>query len=81
MNMSSQELYSEMASKTAEYFECQMPILDQTEKAICFDASNSHLSSNHRKVWVPKSQMVIIPFEGDCDTRYFVKNWLYSKLQ
>lgn len=79
--MNSIELYKEMSAKTNEYFECQMPILNESEKAVCFDADNSHLSSQHKGVWIPKSQMVIIPFTGDCDTRYFIKNWLYTKLK
>lgn len=46
--MTIQEQYRKLSANTAEYFECQLPILSESEKAICFDASNSHLSSNHR---------------------------------
>lgn len=70
-----------MSAKTNEYFECQMPVLNESEKAICFDADNSHLTNQHRGVWIPKSQMVIIDLNPDSGIRYFIKNWLYSKLR
>ena len=75
-----QEQYRELSAKTAEYFECQMPVMNETEKAICFDADNSHLSNQHRGVWIPKSQMKILDMGADSGTRYFIKNWLYRKL-
>lgn len=79
--MTIQEQYRKLSANTAEYFECQLPILSESEKAICFDASKSHLSSNHRGVWLPKSQMVILDMGKDSGVRYFVKNWLYAKVK
>ena len=44
------QTYNEMDANTSEYFECQIPILNETEKAVYFDASNSYLSTQHRCV-------------------------------
>jgi hypothetical protein len=73
--------YSELSRQDSGYFECQMSVLNETEKAICFDADNSHLSTQHRGVWVPKSQMEILDMGNDSGVRYFIKNWLYPKLK
>lgn len=71
--------YRRLSEQNSGYFECQLPVLHETEKAICFDADKSHLSNQHRGVWIPKSQMEILHME--VDTRYFIKSWLYSKLK
>lgn len=75
------EQYRKLSANTAEYFECQLPILAESEKAVCFDASQSHLSTNHKGVWLPKSQMIILDMGEDSNFRYFVKNWLYAKIK
>ena len=71
--------YSELSKPNSGYFECQMPILAESAKAICFDADKTD-SSHHRGVWIPKSQMQVINATVASDTRYFIKNWLYQKL-
>lgn len=76
------ETYNSLSQQNSGYFECQLPVLNETEKAICFDADNSHLTNQHRGVWVPKSQMEILDMiEAGSGTRYFIKNWLYSKFK
>lgn len=72
--------YLELSLQDSGYFECQQPILSETEKAICFDTSRSWLSDQHKGVWIPKSQMIILDMGMDSGVRYFVKNWLYKSL-
>ena len=79
--MTPHEQYRSLSANTAEYFECQLPVLSESEKAICFDADKSHLSDKHRGVWLPKSQIIILDLGKDSGIRYFVKNWLYSKVK
>lgn len=76
-----QDQYRQLSESTSGYFECQLPTLNESEKAICFDADHSHLSNQHRGVWIPKSQMQILDLGKDVGVRYFIKNWLYSKLK
>lgn len=73
--------YNTLSLQTSGYFECQLPVLSETAKAIQFDADNSHLSTRNRGVWIPKSQMQILNMGEGVGIRYFVKNWLYSKLK
>ena len=69
-------------SNTIQYEEVQLDIIAETDKAICFDTYSGHL--NHiKKVWIPKSQMIIKDTEcgdGTIIKQYFVKTWLLSKL-
>lgn len=65
------DFYKKMASMTDEYFECQLPVLNESEKAICFDSSSSDLTT--KGVWIPKSQMVIVDLRPDLGIRYFIK--------
>jgi hypothetical protein len=65
--------YDQLSRSDSGYFECQMPVLNETTKAICFDADNSHLSNQHRGVWIPKSQMHILDMGADSGVRYFVR--------
>ena len=80
-NTKLREQYNLLSANTAEYFECQLSVIDETAKAICFDACNGYLASSQRLVWLPKSQMVILDFGSDGGKRYFVKNWLYGKVK
>jgi len=78
--MSVQDQYKALSLNTSGYFECQLPVMNETEKAIQFDAYAGHL--DHSKgVWMPKSQMHILDMGKEGGTRYFIKNWLYSKLK
>ena len=64
------------------YQEIQLEVLQETEKAICFNAYAGYLD-NIKKVWIPKSQMIIkdtICGDGTIVKQYFVKNWLLHKL-
>lgn len=75
------EQYRKLSANTTEYFECQLPVVAETEKAICFDADRGHLNKT-KEVWLPKSQMVILDLgRNDGGIRYFVKNWLYPKIK
>lgn len=75
-------------SRDSGYFEAQYPIISETEKAICFNASKSFLQSVV-PVWIPKSQMQIVEFEQasdynrstHCNNRYFIKIWLYKNFK
>lgn len=77
--MNPKDTYRLLSADTANYFECQLPILNETEKAICFDTYTGYLA-NTRPTWIPKSQMRIVDLGKDSGIRYFVKNWLHSKL-
>lgn len=71
----------QVANENKDYFECQLPTIAETEKAICFDADHSHIANQHRGVWIPKSQMIVVDGRADgFGFRYFIKNWLYKKL-
>lgn len=77
-----QDQYREISSDP-NYFETQLPIICETEKAICFNIYSGHLPKE-KAAWIPKSQMVIVKFGngvGEIGDRYFVKNWLASKLK
>ena len=66
-----------------QFEEIQLPIISETDKAICFDTYAGHLD-HVKKVWIPKSQMIIkdtICGVGTLIKQYFVKNWLLSKLK
>jgi len=73
------EKYQQLSSQNSGYFECQLPVINESEKAICFNAYKGHLD-HIKNVWIPKSQCVIIDCGKDVGIRYFVKNWLYTKL-
>lgn len=75
------ERYNELNNSQSGYFECQMQVLKETDKAICFNKYAGYL--NHEKpVWVPKSQMVILDLgKNEAGTRYFIKNWLYKNFK
>lgn len=80
--------YRELCEINSGYFEAQLPILAETETAICFDKDSSVSRNREVPVWIPKSQMKIVEFETasdyvktrDCDSRYFIKNWLRNSL-
>jgi hypothetical protein len=78
---SAKDLYHTLSNSSSGFFECQLPVINETGKAICFDNYTGHL--NHQKpVWIPKSQMEIVDGTGEgFGIRYFIKNWLYSKLK
>lgn len=61
-----------------QYFECQLEIIAETEKAICFNNYRGYLPKK-QGVWIPKSQMQFIEHK-DFGRRVFIKNWLLSKL-
>ena len=71
------EEYRILSSKTSEWIEVQLPILAETEKAICFDSCRADFGSH--AVWIPKSQMRILDLGEDSGIRYFIKVWLYKK--
>jgi len=79
--LSNIEIYKELSKQDSGYFECQLPVLHETDKAVLFDADNSHLIDQHRGIWMPKSQMQILDLGKDSGIRYFIKNWLYNKLK
>lgn len=70
--------YEALSRQDSEYIEVQLPVIGETEKAICFDTYNGYLPKE-KKVWIPKSQMKIIEMGADSGIRYFVKKWLYTK--
>lgn len=72
--------YNNLSSINSGYFECQLQVLDETDKAICFNTYNGHLDKEKR-VWIAKSQIEILDLGSDAGVRYFIKNWLYSKLK
>lgn len=74
----SQTEYEVLSKQDSEYIEIQLPIVGETEKAICFNSYNGYLEKE-KKVWIPKSQMKIIEMGADSGIRYFVKKWLYTK--
>lgn len=76
--------YRELNHPDSEYFQISNNILKETEKAICFDGDKTYTGCNETPIWIPKSQMIVIPFEtvtDRCDNRYFAKNWLRSKFK
>lgn len=79
--MTPSDEYMALSMQTSGYFECQLPIISETEKAICFDTYSGYLNKEKR-VWIPKSQIQIVSFsKDDCGKRYFIKKWLYRSLQ
>lgn len=70
--------YKVLSSHDSEYIEIQLPVIGETEKAICFDTYSGYLPKE-KKAWIPKSQMKIINMGPDSGIRYFVKKWLYTK--
>lgn len=70
--------YEALSRQDSEYIEIQLPVIGETEKAICFDTYTGYLPKE-KKVWIPKSQMKIIEMGSDSGIRYFVKKWLYTK--
>ena len=77
--MNNQIKYNELSNSKSGYFECQLPVITETEKAICFDSYNGYLNHN-KQIWIPKSQCVILNLGIEIGTRYFIKNWLFNKL-
>lgn len=78
--MKALESYRSLNGANSGYTEIQLPVLAETEKAICFDNYTGYL--NHTKpVWMPKSQMQIVDGGAEFGVRYFVKNWLITKLK
>lgn len=66
-----------------QFDEIQLEVLAETDKAICFNTYSGHLDHT-KKVWIPKSQIIIKDTEcgdGTIIKQYFVKNWLLSKLK
>lgn len=75
--------YQKLNHPDSGYFQVQLPIINRTEKAVCFDKNASDLGKSV-PMWIPISQMKIVEFESaedynfsqHPDNRYFVKNWL-----
>jgi hypothetical protein len=69
--------------KSLQFEEVQLPIVQETQNAICFNTYAGYCDM-YKKVWIPKSQMIIKDTEcgdGTITKQYFVKNWLLSKLK
>lgn len=81
MEHNSHKYYNKLSDSNSGYIEIQLPVIQQSDKAICFDDDNSFLGNMQKKVWIPKSQVEIIDLGKDAGIRYFVKKWLYSKFQ
>jgi hypothetical protein len=65
-----------------QFQEVQLPIVHETESAVCFNTYAGYCDM-YKKVWIPKSQMIIKDTEcgdGTLIKQYFVKNWLIKKL-
>lgn len=76
--MTNQDLYNIYDNPNSGYFEVQLSVISETEKAICFNTYYGDL--NHiKKTWIPKSQMKIIDLGENAGTRYFIKNFLSNK--
>lgn len=67
-----------------DYSQVQLPVIAETEKAICFQVGISWIDKGS-PVWIPKSQMHIViktevmlgePF---IDRRFYVATWLCRK--
>ena len=76
--------YQKLSQHGSGYFEIQLPIIAETERAICFDNSRSDLGKPV-PVWIPKSQMKVVEYElaedfifsQHSNNRHFAKNWLH----
>ena len=69
--------------KSLQFEEVQLPIVQETQNAICFNTYAGYCDM-FKRVWIPKSQMIIKDTEcgdGTLIKQYFVKNWLLSKLK
>lgn len=65
-------------SNDKDYIEVQLEVIGETEKAICFNVYNGHLSGHEKKCWIPKSQTKEVT-DPDFGRRMFVKTWLATK--
>lgn len=65
------------------YHQIQSKVIQETEKAICFNLNRSWIHEGNL-TWIPKSQMIIETMSlpnGDVDRIFYVKEWLWKKYQ